>query len=99
MKAISSLLIFSFFIIFLSSCLSDTSTCDPAELKCEYRQNPLGVESTNPRLSWIVVSDERNQIQTGYEILVASAIEKLTEDGADMWKTGFVKSDNSIHIK
>ena len=41
-------------------------------LRCEYRVNPLGIDVTQPRLSWIVTSAERGQKQTAYQVLVAS---------------------------
>jgi alpha-L-rhamnosidase len=34
------------------------------ELKCEYSDNPLGIENNNPKLSWILHSYIRNQKQS-----------------------------------
>ena len=30
----------------------------PERLRCEYLENPLGIDATIPRLSWIVTSSE-----------------------------------------
>jgi hypothetical protein len=48
----------------------------PTYLRCEYRVNPMGIDSTEPRLSWLLESigqEERGQIQSAYRILVASS--------------------------
>ena len=58
------------------------------ELKCEYRVNPLGIDAEKPRLSWILNSTERGDIQTAYQILVSSTKDGLTESSADMWNSG-----------
>ena len=49
------------------------------DLKCEYKTNPLGIDTEIPRLSWVLKSAQRGQKQTAYQILVASSREKLTE--------------------
>ncbi len=46
----------------------------PENLRCEYLVNPLGIGVTQPRLSWIVRSEERGQVQTAYRILVADGL-------------------------
>ncbi len=71
----------------------------PIELRCEYQVNPLGIDVTNPRLSWILKSDIRNQKQTAYQVLVASTEENLKKDNSDLWDSGQVPSEQSIHIE
>lgn len=46
-----------------------------SDLKCEYRENPLGIESNAPRLNWLLHSSERDQMQTAYQILVANSLD------------------------
>jgi alpha-L-rhamnosidase len=58
----------------------------PIELRCEYQVNPLGIDATNPRLSWILKSDIRNQKQTAYQVLVANTEENLKKDNSDLWE-------------
>ena len=67
-------------------------------LKCEYRTNPIGLDSPQPRLSWILESSERGQSQTAYQVLAASAPEMLSEGRADLWDSGRVSSSQSIHV-
>ena len=38
-------------------------------LRCEYRIDPLGIDTAEPRLSWIIKSNQRGQKQTTYQIL------------------------------
>lgn len=66
--------------------------------RCEYRANPLGIDVTEPQLSWIVASSQRGQRQTAYRMLVASSIEKLHADQGDLWDTGRVESDQTLHL-
>ena len=70
----------------------------PADLRCEYLENPLGIDVLKPRLSWKLDSSIRGQKQTAYRILVASSPEKLKSDIGDLWDTGKVDSDKSIHV-
>ena len=73
-------------------------TVSPVSLTCEHIHNPLGIDSSRPRLSWTLPSDGRGQVQTGYQILVASS-EKLIESGkGDLWDSGKVASDQSVLV-
>jgi alpha-L-rhamnosidase len=67
-------------------------------LLCEYRVKPLGIEAPHPRLSWVLRSAERGQKQTAYQILVASSPELLAKDQGDLWDSGKVVSDQSVHV-
>jgi len=67
-------------------------------LRCEYLNDPAGIGETTPRLSWIVTSNERNQRQVAYRILVASSIEKLAHDEGDLWDSGQVESNKTVNI-
>lgn len=61
-------------------------------LRCEYMVDPLAVGEPNPRLTWIVESDGRAQVQTAYRILVASTPELLAAERGDLWDSGRVES-------
>jgi len=67
-------------------------------LRCEYRTDPLGIDVVKPRLSWIIKSDRRGQRQTAYQVLVASTPQKLAADRGDLWDSGKVSSDETIHV-
>ncbi|HEX8520637.1 MAG TPA: family 78 glycoside hydrolase catalytic domain [Tepidisphaeraceae bacterium] len=79
----------------------DAPVLKPADLRCEYHRDPLGIDATRPRLSWLLQSEKaeaRNQSQSAYQILVASAKEKLQPGQADLWDTGKVLSDSTNQI-
>jgi hypothetical protein len=56
------------------------------------------VFTAKPTLGWIVNSDQSNDRQTAYRILVASTSEKLQADTGDLWDSGRVESDASINV-
>lgn len=77
------------------------------ELRCEYRINPQGIDVVRPRLSWILESSQRGQpspsegrgqMQIAYQVLVADSEGKLKKNQGDLWDTGKVNSDESIHV-
>ncbi len=72
-----------------------------AGLKCEYLINPIGIDAEQPRLSWLLIDDdaERGQRQTAYQVLVASSQDKLSVNEGDLWDSGRVSSDKSVHIQ
>ena len=67
-------------------------------LRCEYRFDPLGIDITEPRLSWEMRDVRRGAKQTAYQVLVASTAEKLAADQGDLWDSGKVASDQSAQI-
>ncbi|MCA9277597.1 MAG: family 78 glycoside hydrolase catalytic domain [Phycisphaerales bacterium] len=68
------------------------------ELQCEHLVDPIGLDKTQPRLSWIVESNERNAYQVAYRILVASSLENLDTDVGDLWDTGKIQTNDTIGI-
>ena len=68
-------------------------------LRCEYRVDPLGIDVVKPRLSWVLQSSRRGQKQTAYRILVASSAENLEENKGDLFDTGKVESEQSVHVE
>ena len=71
----------------------------PTALRCEYLENPPVVDVLNPRLSWVNVASEgdRGQVQTAWEIRVASSKENLLNNRADLWSSGKVISSQSTN--
>jgi alpha-L-rhamnosidase len=69
------------------------------KLRCEYRENPLGIDATHPRLSWSLAADQRGTRQTAYQVLVASSADKLEQNAGDVWDSGRVESDQSIQVR
>ncbi|MEM2945060.1 MAG: family 78 glycoside hydrolase catalytic domain [Thermoproteota archaeon] len=69
------------------------------KLRCEYRVNPVGIDTAKPRLSWVVESPERGQYQTAYQIIVSSTRLNLDNDFGDLWDSGKVQSGRTSQIE
>ena len=84
------------------SSLSSTSAAESSAaaecLRCEYRVDPLGLDVTQPRLSWEMNDPRRGAKQTSYQVLVASTPEKLAAGEGDLWDSGRVVSDQSTQV-
>jgi alpha-L-rhamnosidase len=70
----------------------------PDRLRSEYLDNPLGIDTPQPRLSWVLESKQREQKQTAYQILVASSEALLKSNTGDLWDTGTVTSDQTLQV-
>lgn len=64
-----------------------------SQLRCDGRENPPGVESSQPLLSWIADSSARGMRQSAWQVLAASEPELLQEGQADLWDSGRVDSN------
>ena len=65
---------------------------------CEMLTNPMGIDVIKPRFAWQIVSAERNVMQNAYQIIVASSAEKLDANEGDLWDSGKVGTQESIHV-
>lgn len=70
----------------------------PTGLRCQYTINPLGIDTAQPKFSWIVNDADRNEFQTAYQLLVASRPELLENEEGDLWDSGIVKSDQQAAV-
>jgi len=68
------------------------------KLRCEYLTDPLGIDVTRPRLSWISASEQRGEKQTAFQILVSSSRKNLADGNGDLWDSGKIDSDHSIQV-
>jgi alpha-L-rhamnosidase len=71
----------------------------PNRLRCENRDNPVGMDEVNPRFSWWMESARRADAQTAYRILVASTEEALKSDKGNLWDSGKVSSGETVAIR
>ncbi|WP_223579583.1 alpha-L-rhamnosidase [Sphingobacterium sp. GVS05A] len=62
--------------------------CLPIELNCEHLVNPLGVDKSNPRLSWRLADKRQGAKQSAYQILVSSDSLALVKNKANSWNSG-----------
>lgn len=78
--------------------LTAVAVAVPVHLRCEYLENPVGIDMALPHLSWQSDNIERNWRQSAYEILVASSVELLRAGNADIWDSGKTTSEESVGI-
>jgi len=89
------------FILIASLCFSSAQAQNKisvTNLQCEMLNNPEGIDVVQPRLSWQIKSDVNDVKQTAYQIMVASTLENLNANKADLWDSGKVTSNESVNI-
>lgn len=87
--------------LLFGACMPQDATLRPVDLRCEYLMNPLGIDVLRPDLSWqLEAADARSRglKQSSYRVLVASSPELLSHDQGDLWDSGQINSDKSIHV-
>src|SRR5258706_6174852 len=63
-------------------------------LRCEHRENPLGIGETRPRFSWVLDSRDRDVVQEAFELQVS----RSGDFRSPLWDTGTVSSDQSVLV-
>jgi alpha-L-rhamnosidase len=61
----------------------------------------VAIDTARPRLSWVVEAarGDRAVLQAAYQVLVASDPSRLARNEADLWDSGKIASDQSVHIE
>ena len=85
-------------LLFLSIVFTSWSKTMVSNLTCEYRVNPIGIDVTQPRLSWQITSDETNVLQTGYQLRAALSVSDLTYKNKLIWNSGKIDSSQSVLV-
>lgn len=70
------------------------------DLRCEYLHRPLGIDASQPRLSWIITNDNMHGVeQKAYQIVVASSLARLNRNEGDIWDSGKCLSSESAQVQ
>ncbi len=71
----------------------------PVDLRCEGKVNPLAVPG-EPRLTWQLATPgkTRAQMQSAWQVLVASSPDLLAPDRADLWDSGKQPAQRSPQV-
>jgi alpha-L-rhamnosidase len=69
----------------------------PVDPRCDGMANPLAAGST-PRLTWRVESQGRDKSQSAWQVRVASRLEILEKDEADLWDSGKQPAGRVPHV-
>ncbi|MCH5598255.1 family 78 glycoside hydrolase catalytic domain [Niabella ginsengisoli] len=103
MKIFSSLL----FVVYMLCSLPIYAMVGPAKslvatsLRCEYLNDPKGIDAAKPRFSWSLASAHKTAFglkQQAYQIIIASSPENLSKNLGDFWDSKWVPSNNTQHI-
>ncbi|MDP4282444.1 MAG: family 78 glycoside hydrolase catalytic domain [Bacteroidota bacterium] len=87
---ISGFLLINFF-----TCFSQVKVND---LLTENLTNPLGLDIAQPRFSWKLNSDQRNVMQTAFELRVSDNAADLSKGRNLLWDSKKISSDSSVFV-
>lgn len=76
-----------------------SSSLQPDRLTCEYVENPLGISELIPRLTWTLTSNQRNQRQSAYQIVVCDQLSLMLQSKGNVWESGKVQSPQNVNIE
>jgi len=62
-------------------------------LRCEYMENPLGLDTKHPRFSWMMEDSGRGASQQAYQLIVSTDSLDVVEGNGEMWNSGKVFSE------
>lgn len=87
------------YLLLLFQCASITlfAQLKVQHLRTENLNNPIGIDVLQPQFSWQLSSNEKNVMQSAYEVRVGEDAAALAK-GKSSWGTGKVTGDKSVHI-
>jgi len=77
------------------------STISPIHLRCEYLENPTGLDEAHPRFSWNLEATRSRafgQKQSAYRILVSSDEALLRKNEGDMWDSKWIDANRMQQV-
>ncbi len=84
--------------IFLLAFIGLSAQVKVSNLLTENLTNPIGLDITQPRFSWQLISEVRNTMQSAYEVKVSDNLANLSSEKNLIWNSGKVFSDSSVYI-
>ncbi|TCC91648.1 hypothetical protein EZ428_07760 [Pedobacter frigiditerrae] len=90
---------FFYFLLCLTSIIkvNAANPGSPTNLRTADKVKTIGTND-HPFFGWYVNDIDENEIQSAYQILVASTAEKLAKGDADIWDSGKIKSRSQNYI-
>jgi len=61
-------------------------------LKCEYLQNPIGIDETHPRFTWQLESEKPGSFQKAFQLAVGTEKAEVASGDGNVWESGTVHS-------
>lgn len=91
MKSIALFILFGWSLI-----ITPMQALSTYDLSCEHKTNPVGIDNTQPRLSWKLNGAEKDLMQTAYAIRVAT--DRKFSRKSLVWNSEKVNSDQSVLV-
>ena len=67
-------------------------------LQCEHLINPLGIDISNPRLSWKLNDSGMGAAQTAYQIIVGTDSSAVSKGNGNIWDSHKILSDSTLIV-
>ncbi|MFY9152737.1 MAG: family 78 glycoside hydrolase catalytic domain [Prolixibacteraceae bacterium] len=74
-----------FLILSLWACQTPSKLSQPANLQCEYLENPIGIDVPAPRLHWQMNDNRQGACQTAYQILIGTDSLEIAKGTGSVW--------------
>jgi hypothetical protein len=84
------------FLVIIGCSITSNSRMKFVWMLVEYEENPINIDESHSRFSWITSSQGRNRRQTAYGILVSSSLYNLDSNNPDLWDSGKIESGETI---
>ena len=92
----NQLVLFLIFFSISTILQAQTGQTSVNDLRCEYMQNPLGVDSPNPRFSWKLEDNTPGTSQKAYQIFVSTDSAKVANSIGGSWDSGRIFSGSIL---
>jgi alpha-L-rhamnosidase len=85
-------------IVFAVACKQQRDV-EVADLLVEYLQEPLGVDTSAPRFSWKLKSDQRGVNQQAFQMIVGESHSEVNRKSGKIWDTGKVHGGQTVNLE
>lgn len=89
-----ALISLSFLISF--SCKKENKKVVPDNLRCEYLENPIGLDTEKPRFRWQIPTSNEGFLQEGYELYVGTDSMDVSKGEGNIWESGKIKNSTNL---
>ncbi len=80
------------------SCKKARTTAGVVNLKCEYLQNPVGIDSPSPRFVWQIKDEQTGSKQHAFQIIIDADSMDVVVGRGRLWNSGQLKSPESLAV-
>ncbi|WP_159470530.1 family 78 glycoside hydrolase catalytic domain [Dyadobacter sp. 3J3] len=88
-----------FCLLLVLVCTELSAQVSVSGLKCDYELAPIGIQTAQPYLGWILQAPKRNTQQTAYRVIVADQYGLIQKNTGNIWDSKKVLSSESHQIK